>query len=163
MLVSNQSAEKLSLVEAFEGYKQEYKVENVFRRMNNDTFQTVPMYLQRPERINAMLLLILIAVQAFTLIDRQAAQFIETSKKPICGLFPNKIRTFRPKAEQILKAFDNIQLIVLQTEGGTHHWVTTLSPLQQQLIQLLDIPPLYYQSQYIVPRLQKRIQSFVAT
>jgi hypothetical protein len=98
------------------------------------------MYLQLEQRINAMLLLILIAVQAFTLIDRQAALAIEESKSPIMGLLPNKIPSFKPKTEQILREFENIQLIAIKDVENYKYFMTSLSPIQKKIIEILDVP-----------------------
>lgn len=163
MLLSNMMDENLSLNKAFECYKQEYKVENVFRRMNNDTFQTVPMYLQLEQRINAMLLLILIAVQAYTLIDRQAASAIEESKTPVIGLLPNKIQSFRPKTEQIIRAFDNIQLIAIKEQENYKYFITSLSPLQKRLIEILNVPILFYNNKFVLKVIQDSIPRFTET
>jgi transposase len=163
ILLSNQMNEKLSLNKAFECYKEEYKVENVFRRMNNETFQTVPMYLQLEQRINAMLLLILIAVQAYTLIDREAAMAIDESKTPVTGLLPNKIQSFRPKTEQIIRAFDNIQLIVIKEQEDYKYFITSLSVLQKRLISILKVPSLFYNNKFVINLIQDSMSKFIET
>lgn len=163
MLLSNKMDENLSLNKAFECYKEEYKVENVFRRMNNETFQTVPMYLQLEQRINAMLLLILIAVQAYTLMDREAARAIDESKTPVIGLLPNKIKSFRPKAEQMIRAFDNIQLIAIKEQESCKYFITSLSPLQKKIITILNVPMVFYDNKFVVNLIQDSISKFTET
>ena len=163
ILLSNFMDESLTLLKAFNSYKDEYKVENVFRRMNNDTFQTVPMYLQLEQRINAMLLLILIAVQTFTLIDRQAAIAIEESKKPIIGLLPNKIQSFKPKTEQILREFENIQLIAIKEADDYKFFLTSLSQLQKKLIAILNVPDRLYNSKFVLSLIQNSLHRFIET
>lgn len=162
-LLSNCMDESLTIDTAFNSYKDEYKVENVFRRMNNDTFQTVPMYLQLEQRINAMLLLILIAVQAFTLIDREAAMAIEESKSPIIGLLPNKIQSFKPKTEQILREFENIQLIAIKEDEDYKYFITSLSLIQKKLIAILNVPIVLYNSQFVLNSIRKSIPRFIET
>ena len=163
ILLSNKMDETFTLPQAFETYKQEYKVENVFRRMNNDTFQTVPMYLQLEKRINAMLLLILVAVQAFTLIDREADKTIEASKEPIMGLFPNKIKTAKPKAEQILREFGNISIILIKNGDKMSYFITSLNSLQRKLLEILNVPQTCYQAKFVVNLIQRSLKTFIET
>ena len=125
-------------------YKRQYKVEKIFGVLKGP-LAVSPMLLEKPERICAMLFVMTLTLQLYTLIQRQAANEILQRDYPLDGLMPNKIRTWRPQTDNILAAFDNINLIKLLFEDGSSSmYMTSLSPLQLEILQLLGIPAKKY-------------------
>ncbi len=124
-------------------YKRQYKVEHVFHLMKTP-LAVSPMLLAKPARICSMLFIMTLALQLYTLIQRQAAQHILLRNLPLDGLMPNKIQTWRPQTDFLLAAFDNINLVELLTHEHSSSILTTLNPLQREILQILLVPDVYY-------------------
>ncbi|MDO9129278.1 MAG: hypothetical protein Q7U34_05365 [Anaerolineales bacterium] len=55
------------------------------------------------------------------------------------------MKTDHPSAERILAQFEGLHLLIEETESQTHgKMVEILTPLQQRLLALLDIPETVY-------------------
>ena len=68
MLLTNKSAEDLSIEDAMLAHKGQYKDEQTFRR-GKGSYDLEPIYLHYPERIEAYLFLFKIALQIVVLIE----------------------------------------------------------------------------------------------
>lgn len=123
-------------------YKRQYKVERVFHLMKSP-LAVSPMLLAKPARICSMLFVMTLALQLYTLIQRQAAQQLFLRNLPLNGLMPNKIQTWRPQTDFLLAAFDNINLVELLTHEYSSSVLTTLNPLQLEILQILLVPDIY--------------------
>jgi len=163
ILATNQLEGDLAIPQAFQAYKGEYKVEDTFRRFKGNVLQTVPMYLQKPERINAMLFLLTVAAQLLSLIDREAAHYLADKNDEMEGLFPNKITTPRPKAERMMDAFSNISLICIAITGQKLELVTSLNSVQQKILRILNVPVELYRQDFIVNLIRKSNLKIVET
>jgi transposase len=126
-------------------YKRQYKVERVFHLMKTP-LAVSPMLLAKPARICSMLFIMTLALQLYTLIQRQVAQQLLLRNLPLHGLMPNKIQTWRPQTGFLLAAFDNINLVELFTHESSSSVLTTLNPLQREILQLLLAPDVYSSS-----------------
>ncbi|MDM8537265.1 IS1634 family transposase [Desulfobacterales bacterium HSG17] len=144
LMVSNQDSQQWPASGLLALYKRQYKVEKIFGVLKGP-LAVSPMLLEKPERICAMLFVMTLTLQLYTLIQRQAANEILQRDYPLDGLMPNKIRTWRPQTDNILAAFDNINLIKLLLEDGSSSmYMTSLSPLQLEILQLLGVPAKKY-------------------
>jgi transposase len=128
-------------------YRDEWLVENGFHRFKNGSLPALPLYLRLPERIRGLMLLLLIALQALTLLEFVSKRSLAEKKETIAGLVPGnpKMKTDRPSAERLLAAFDQFHLLVVETEAViSATLVETLAPLQQLILDLLDLPASIY-------------------
>jgi transposase len=123
-------------------YKRQYKVERVFHIMKTP-LAVSPMLLAKPARICSMLFIMTLALQLYTLIQRQVARQLLLRNLPLDGLMPNKIQTWRPQTDFLLAAFDNINLVEFFTHEYSSSALTTLNPLQREILQLLLVPDAY--------------------
>ncbi len=88
-------------------YKRQYTVEQVFRVLKGP-LAVSPMLLEKPERMCAMMCLMSLTLQLYTLIRREAMLAFESRNRPLSGLMPNRIQTWRPQTDELLAAFENI-------------------------------------------------------
>jgi transposase len=139
LMVTNQDAQKWPPSRLLALYKQEYKVERLYRVMKGP-LAVSPMLLEKPHRICSMIFIITLTLQLYTLIQRQAAQELLQRNSPLDGLFPNKIKTWRPQTDKMLAAFDNIHLVQINDESTSALDITTLDSLQLEILQLLGVP-----------------------
>jgi transposase len=137
LMVTNHDALEWSASRLLALYKRQYKVERVFRVMKGP-LAVSPMLLEKPHRICSMIFIITLALQLYTLIQRQAAQELLRRGSPLDGLLPNRIKTWRPQTDKLLAAFDNIHLI--SGNGILSLNITSLNSVQLEILQLLGVP-----------------------
>jgi len=65
----------------------------------------------------------------YTLIKRQIAKALLERNRPLEGLMLNRIKTWRPQTNELLAAFDNIQLVKHVRGDEIETYVTTLNSL----------------------------------
>lgn len=149
VLICNMSKEQWSASEILSLYKCQWKVEGNIRTFKGP-FAVSQMYLSLPKRICAMMFVITLALQLYTLINREIAQALETRDRPLVGLMPNNIRSWRPQANFLLEAFKNIQLVSIELSDRTEIYVTSLNDLQKEILSLLSVPFYLYSKNAIV-------------
>ena len=81
-----------------------------------------------------------LTLQLYTLIQRQAARELEKRDQPLTGLLPNKIQTWRPQTDELLAAFDNIDVVAGYHDGMLMAGITTLNETQVEILQILGVP-----------------------
>ena len=139
ILVTNQDTQEWSASRILAVYKRQYKVERVFHVLKGP-LAVSPMLLEKPERICAMLFIMTLTLQLYTLIQRQAAQELEKRERPLAGLMPNKIQTWRPQTDQLLDAYDNIDVVGAYHAETLMIGITTLNTTQVEILQILGVP-----------------------
>lgn len=139
-LLTNQSAEQLSIEQAMLAHKKQYKSEHTFRRAKGP-LSIEPIYLHTPERIEAFLLLFKIALQMVVLIERTARKNINERDCGLDGFMPNKSDVRNPKSEYMLKEFEDIvKGQIPLPNGDTYGFVSELNPLQRDILSILEVP-----------------------
>ena len=145
--VSNASAQRLSLLDSVRYYRDEWLVEHGFHRFKKGDLPALPLYLHLPDRIRGLMLLLLLALQALTLIDFVAQRSLAEQKTSIAGLVPGnpKMQTTHPSAERLLAVFDKLHLVIGETDGLVSGYLfESLSPLQSFILDLLHLSPSIY-------------------
>jgi transposase len=154
VFVSNTSAQQMSLTQATAYYRDEWLVENGFHRFKGGSLPTLPLFLRLPERIIGLMLLLLVALQALTLLEFVARRSLADQQQQIAGLVPGnpKRKTDRPTAESLLEAFTNLHLVVQMDETEVRGYLNeTLTPLQRQILALLDLPETIFDLSFTIP------------
>ena len=144
--VTNTPAQRLSVAEAVNCYRQEWQPEHGFHRLKGGVLAITPLFLKDDHRIRGLLLVLGIALRVLTLTEFVVRRELAKSDEPLKGLYagnPNRA-TNRPTAERLLTAFDNITLY--RHANATHSWyeVTGLSPLQRRILHLMHVPESVY-------------------
>ena len=152
VLATNKPKDELPIAKALTLYKQEWMVERVFERLKGP-LQVIPIRLQLPEHIEAMIYLLMTCAQVFTLMDREAKNSLESKGEKLEGLFPNKIKVSRPKAEAMMDAFRNIGLSYRAIGEDIEISIAGLNTLQFKLLEITGVNPIGYSTQYIIERL----------
>jgi transposase len=152
--VTNVSVETLPLDQAITYYRDQWLVERGYHRFKGGSLPALPLWVRLPERIRGLMLLLLIALQALTLLEYVAQRELAARGEMLAGLVPGnpKMKTARPSAERLLARFDNLHLMV--TFNETHiegEIVETLTSLQQRILDLLGVPETIYEIAFSVP------------
>jgi transposase len=145
--VTNTPQERLSLPQAIAYYRDEWLLERGFHRFKKGALPALPLWVRLPERIKGLMLLLMVALQALTLMEFVVARELAGREESLAGLVPGNptLKTTRPSAERILALFSYLHLLVEETEYQTTiRCVESLSPVQQQMLDLLDLPPSIY-------------------
>lgn len=141
--VTNQPSEQLTLVaQAVVVYREEYLIERGFGRLKGFPLSLTPMYLQRDDHIKGLIRLLSLGLRVLTLLDFQVHRSLEVSQEKLSGLYPGnpKRSSARPTAEQLLGAFSDITLVLIDINNHPIVHISPLSPLQQQILALLNFP-----------------------
>lgn len=153
VLATNKPKDEFSASDALSSYKQEWMVERVFERLKGP-LQVVPIYLQLPEHIEAMMYLIISCAQIFALMDREAKNSLEAEGKKLAGLYPNKRKVARPSAEAMIDVFGNIGLSYRATiDDNVEISIGGLNALQARILEITGVSPIGYSTQYVVGKL----------
>lgn len=149
---TNAKAERLPLSEAILAYRESYLIERGFGRLKGQPLSLTPMYLQREDRATGLIRLLSIGLKAVTLLEFVVRRRLGEEKEKLAGLYAGnpKRATDHPTAEQLLEAFQEITLTVIQEPHQTRRHLTSLSNLQQRILALLDFPINSYTRLYAV-------------
>lgn len=149
----NAPLERLSTTQAVICYRQEYRIEHKFNELLNKITVLMPVFLKKPNRVKALIRLLLLALKFVSLIQHQARKELEATGQYIKELYPGNPgrKTTRPTTKMILEAFQNITLVVVPMENQTFIKISDLKPVQLQILKLLKIPPEIYLSLENIP------------
>jgi transposase len=141
LLVAGGKAATLSDAEIGAEWKGQYKVEPCFRLVNQ-LFLVAPLFLKTPQRIAALVLLIMVGALVAGLIERQVRRALAELQQPITGLMPDGRDTLRPTVARLFKAFADYSLVQVKEVCGRviETRFARLNPVQAQILKLLELP-----------------------
>lgn len=145
--VTNVPAVKMSQEQAVAYYRDQWTAERGYHRFKNGSLPALPIFLRIEAHIRGLMLLLMIALQALTLLEFVARRALAEQDESVSGLVPGNpwIETARPTGERILAQFDHLHLHIEETETEiVGHLVESLTPLQRRLLALLNIPESVY-------------------
>ncbi len=152
---TNQPADALSAEQAVLAYREEYLVERGFGRLKGRPLSLSPLYLDRDDHVTGLIRLLSLALRVLTLVEFQVRRRLAQEQRTLAGLYAGQPTraTARPTTERLLAAFKEIALTVLHTPQHTLRHLPSLTPLQQQILALLDLPPdLYHRLTLVSPQ-----------
>jgi len=138
---------QLGLAAVVWGYRGQYRLEDDWSRLKGRPLSLTPLYLQEEGRIQGLVLLLSLAVRLLTLLEWAVREKLQESGEALRGVYPGQPgrRASRPSAELLLRAFKGISLTVVEFAGRQKVHITPLTPLQERLLRLWDLPPDLYQ------------------
>ncbi len=136
---TKQPLEQLSLAQAVLAYRSEYQVERSLGRLKGQPLSLTPMYVQRDDHATGLIRLLSIALRVLTLLEFVGRRQLAAAGAKLAGLYAGNPRreTARPTAERLLEAFRDITLTISEGPEQTTRHLTTLSPLQQRILEIL--------------------------
>ena len=144
--VTNASAEALSLAEAVLAYRDEYRIEHSFSRLKGHALSVSPLFVSREDHAKGLVRLLTLGLRVLCLLEYAVRDQLAQQDAPLVGLYagnPTRATTM-PTAERLLEAFQNITLTVIVHSGQRLRHLSALTPLQQRILELLDMgPPVY--------------------
>ena len=143
---TNAPQAELSLPQAVWAYRNQYLVENIFRRLQGKLLSITPVYVQRDDHAQGLFHLLTIAARLLALGDYLAKEALAQEKAELTGVYAGnpKRGTARPTTERMLRAFDNIHLLVMRCGETVRYQLTPLSAVQTRILAVLGLPTTLY-------------------
>jgi transposase len=132
-------------------YKRQPLIEKRFSQFKTD-FAVAPVYLKNVARIQGLLAVYFLVLLVQTLLERELRRAMARDNLPSLPLYPEGRNCTRPTTQRIIELFEPIQrhAILRITDPGADEdqeplvLVTTLTPLQRKITQLLGLKPADY-------------------
>jgi transposase len=153
---TNMVAEQMTLEQSIRYYRDEWLVERSFHRFKGGSLPILPLFLRIEERIKGLMMLLTIALQVLTLIEFVVQRELAVDCETVSGLVPGNptISTSRPTTERIFKKFEQLHLVIENTKNYIKVFLQEkLTPLQQRLLSLMEVPVEIYEGLFLRQRI----------
>ncbi len=139
---TNALGERLSLEQGVQEYRQEYHIEHGFARFKGAPLSIAPMFVKRDDQVVGLTHLLSLALRVLTLMQGVVRRRLKQQDTTLVGLYKDQPRkaTSTPTAERLLQAFVPMTWTQVQLPDQVVRHVTELSPVQAQILRLLDLP-----------------------
>jgi transposase len=146
--VTNAPVDRLPLPQAVQHYRGGWSLERDFHLVKDLPLGLSPLFVWKSEQIKGLTRLLTLALRLLTLLETQVRRGLAQTQEAITGLYegsPTRA-TERPTGTRILQAFARAQITLTHVRMGrrTFWYLTPLSPLHEQLLRHLHLPPSLY-------------------
>jgi transposase len=124
--------------EVLRAYKEQHGVEQNFAFLK-DPLIVNSLFLKKPERIEALGLVLLLALLLWRLVERTLRGHVETTGNPLMGW--DKKATQKPTAFMLMTKFAAVMVLKV---GGQRQLAQPLSVVQQAYLNALGVPVTYF-------------------
>jgi transposase len=121
---------------------QEYKEQiHVERRIGDmkGPLAIAPLFLEKPLRIAGMMYILLWALMAMALMERDVRKNLKG--KPMYGIYPENRPSHAPTGRSILEQFEDLSIVIMKHHGEQARRLAELNKVQRHLIELMNLPP----------------------
>lgn len=135
------STERFSIQDILETYKSQQSVERGFRFLKSPDFLVSALYLKKPERIEALLMIMTLCLLVYAAIEHKVRDQLSQNEK----FFPNQLKkpSQNPTSRWIFFCFLGLHMVVLK---GKKHQITNLKPRHNIILDCLG--PIYRKLYY---------------
>jgi transposase len=139
---TNAPDQRLSMEQGVQEYRQEYHIEHGFARFKGAPLSIAPMFVKRDDQVVGLTHLLSLALRVLTLMEGGVRRRLKQQGTTLVGLYKDSPRkaTSTPTAERLLQAFVPMTITQVQLPDQVVQHVTALSPVQTQILRLLDLP-----------------------
>jgi transposase len=124
--------------DVLQAYKEQHGIEQNYGFLK-DPLIVNSLFLKKPERIEALGLVLLLALLLWRLVERTLRGHVESTGNPLTGW--DKKATQKPTAFMMMSKFAAVMVIKI---GGQRQLVHPLSTVQQQYLLALRVPATYF-------------------
>jgi transposase len=137
----------LTAAEILDAFKHQPHLERRHRVLKTD-HDVMPMFRQRPHRIEALLCCHFIALLTAALLERELRNGMRAANIEQLPLYPELRACTAPTATRILDLFTHLTRDELHDHAGNHlqTFQPQLTDLQRQVLTILGMPPSIYQT-----------------
>ncbi|MCF6299046.1 MAG: IS1634 family transposase [Thiomicrorhabdus sp.] len=132
---SNINGDELTDIEIFHGYKSQSNVEGGFRFLKDPLFFVSSLFLKKPSRIEALLMIMTLSLFVYSIAQRR----IRANLKSQNQIIPNQINqpVQHPTLRWIFQLFEGINFITHNVNNTIKIMVDGLSDLRKKILRLL--------------------------
>jgi len=140
--VTNATTAQYAAPALVDAYRHQVIQERGFARLKTRTLRIRPLYLSDERRIAGLTWLLCLALRVLTLTEYRLRTALQQHGETLAGLNPasRTQTTARPTTERVIAAFQNITRTTITLPGTVLSHVTPLTPVQERIIALLDVP-----------------------
>jgi transposase len=144
--VSNTTPEQYDVPALVAAYHQQVVHERSFSRLKTRNLHLRPVFLRNETRIAGLVWLLCLALRVLTLTEQQLRAALHERGEELVGLNPasRTQATTQPTTERVIRAFRNVTVTVVTTDAWEQRHVSPLNRTQQQILDLLGLPPDLY-------------------
>jgi transposase len=131
--------------EILEIYKYQSFLENRHSQLKTH-LEVAPVYLKKPERVLALLDLVMLSLCIATLMERDLRNGMKHQNVTSIPIYPEERECENPTAHSIMRAFQEVEKFELADRDGnvTEYFPAKLTPLQKQVLNLMGVPLTLY-------------------
>jgi transposase len=137
VLKTNRSKTKHPIAAVLATYRGQSNVEKRFHDLKGPLAVT-PMFLENPQRIAGLLIVLMWALTVMALMERQVRKNLKG--QPMYGLYPENRPSPAPTGAKLFEKFATLCIVVIHDDSGTHRLLGQLSTIQREILTLLDLP-----------------------
>ena len=140
--VSNTTAEEYDVAALVTSYHQQAVQERSFSRLKTRNLHVRPLFVRDERRIAGLVWLLCLAVRVLVLTEQRLRAAVQNQDTALVGLNPasRTQATTQPTTERLIRAFRNLTVTVVTGAGWEQRHVSSLTPTQQQILDLLGLP-----------------------
>jgi transposase len=142
-IVTNLEPERASKKELLLIYKYQPYVEKRHALLKTE-LEAAPVYLKKPRRVAGLLHAVFLALMIDALIERTLRQGMLREGIESLPILPEDRESKTPTTARMLEIFSDVTWYEFEREGETTAFPIELSPLQKQILKLLDMDPSAY-------------------
>jgi len=94
--------------EVLKQYKAQSNVETSFKFLKDPLF-VGPVFLKKPDRVQALAYVLLMALLIFNLLERRVREAMKSETEPL--IIPGKVKTFTPTGKKILESLERVMTV----------------------------------------------------
>jgi len=131
---SNTDPKELSDQEVVRAYKNQHRVEQGFRFLKDPLFFTSTLFVKKPRRVMALLMVMLLSLLVYGIAERRMRANLLKQQETL----PNQIKqpTAKPTLRWVFQLLQGIHCLVITTKDQRQELIEGLTPLHQKILLL---------------------------
>ena len=142
----NAYKEKLSLEQCVWKYRAQNRIESRFDNLRNKIAPLIPIYLQKDNRVEALVNLLMLALKVISVMEYKAAKSLKEKNEALDNIYHGnpKQKTKTPTAKKMLTAFKGISIVILKDKNNSRVEMTALNQTQMKIIRIIGFKTTLY-------------------
>jgi len=134
VLGTNVPSKTLNSIDIIDNYSEQQTVERGFRFLKDPIFFTSSLFIKKPSRIEAMLMVMCLALVVYAIAERKMRKILEAQNETI----PNQIKkpVTKPTLRWVFQLLDGISRVKIINNGITSYIWTGLTELRRKILHL---------------------------
>lgn len=137
IIATNADSTALSNSEVVAAYKEQHQVERGFRFLKSPLFFVSSLFVKKPQRIMALLMVMLLSLLVYGIAERRMRACLAEQKETL----PNQIhqKTATPTLRWVFQLLQGIHCLEISSAGQKQQVMDGLTPLRQKILLLFGV------------------------